>query len=198
MRSWPLLVLLAGLAVPAAGTAQEREALLVVVVDPGPTRLDQARLRRAIGGTLGRTVIRMTDERAQNVGARLSIAFSEPDRWVLRYEAAGEVAWVSDRIGAAGRRRARLAELSRQVVAHVEGSADYRRRQAWDDELILALQNEIVDPFANDPPRRREREPITILWSEVVDPFVERSPRAEIREIWTEVLDPWADEARPR
>jgi hypothetical protein len=197
MRSSFLLaaVLAGALAAPPRAAAQ-REDLLVLVVDPGPTRLNQARLRRAIGGAIDRTVVRLTDERAQRARGRLSIAFSRPDRWVLRYEAGGQVAWVSDRIRRPGRLRRRLADLSRQVVGRVEESSSARRRRAWDEEVILALQNEIVDPFADDPPRREEREPVTILWSEVVDPFVDRSPRAEIREVWTEVLDPWATEVR--
>lgn len=188
------VVLFAGSA-PAA--AQASDALLVLIVDPGPTRLNQTALRRSIGGAVDRTVIRMTDERAPEASGRLTIAYSRPDRWVLRYEAHGQVAWVSDRIPRPGTLRSRLSELSRDVIQRVEGSPAARRREAWNDDLILALQNEIVDPFADDPPRRREREPVTVLWSEVVDPFRDQPPRAEAGEVWSEVLDPWAREVRP-
>jgi hypothetical protein len=189
-------VLAGALATPSLAAAQSGESLLVLVVDPGPTRVNMARLRRAIGGAVDRTVVRMTDERAQSARGRLSIAFSQPDRWVLRYEAGGQVAWVSDRIRSPARLRERLAQLSRNVVDRVESSSEARRRRAWDEDVILALQNEIVDPFADDPPQRSEREPVTVLWSEVVDPFVDRTPRADVREVWTEVIDPWASEVR--
>ncbi|HJL17770.1 MAG TPA: hypothetical protein RMH99_19045 [Sandaracinaceae bacterium LLY-WYZ-13_1] len=191
--------IIATLAAPGGAEAQdEDERLLVVVVDPGPTRINQDRLRRAIGESTERTVLRMTDDRARQAEGRLSIAFSRPDRWVLRYEAGGQVAWVSDRIRNPRALRGRLAELSGEVIARVDQTGRAARRRAWDDDVILALQNEIVDPFADDPPPDEDREPVTVLWSEVVDPFVDRTPRADVREVWTEVLDPWATEVRRR
>ena len=200
MRSTPLwiaalLSLGASLALgPASAAAQDD--LLVLIVDPGTQRLNQRTLGRAIGRATERTVIRMTDERAQAAQSRLTIAFSGPDRWVLRYESHGQVAWVSDRIRRGGL-GSRLAELSSSVVARVDRSPSQQRRRAWDDDILLALHNEIVDPFADLPPAQR-REPVSILWSEVVDPFSNRPPRAESTAVWSEVLDPWAGNGRRR
>lgn len=187
---WLALMLILGSAAPASA----QTPVMVVVVDPGETQINQRALFRAIGGSVDRTVVRMTDERAPSATGRLTIAHSRPDRWVLRYEAHGQVAWVSDRIRQPARIRTRLAELSAQVLARVEGEP--RERADWDD-VIIALQDEIVDPFADDPPRPRERRPVTVLWSEVVDPFADGSSRGS-RQVWSEVLDPWATEVRRR
>lgn len=175
--------------------------LLVLVLDPGETRLDLARLQTAIERSTGRSVIRMTDERAPTARGRLTIAFSRPNRWVLRYEAGGQVAWVSDRITRSGELRERLATLSRDVVTVVDdrgrpAERPTERPGSWDDDVIHALQDEIIDPFSNDPPR--QRRPVTVLWSEVVDPFTDRGARAHVGEVWSEVLDPWAAELRRR
>lgn len=178
-------------ALPASSAHAQARGLLVLVVDPGPTRVNVESLGRAIETATTRTVVRLTDDRAPGAAGRLTIAFSNPDRWVLRYEANGQVGWVSDRIARPNTLRDRLAELSRDLVGRVEGGSEARRRQAWDDDVILALQNEIVDPFEDDPPHPRAR-PVTLLWSEVVDPFTDRAPRAEAGEVWSEVLDPWA------
>lgn len=209
---WMVAALSGGcLLLATAPASAQDDQLIVVVVDPGPTRLNPTALGRAIADATSREVVRMTDERAPSAGGRLTIAFSAPDRWVLRYEARGQVAWVSDRIQRPGTLRARLAELSQNVVARVEGGVSPAardadrgtpprapaRRSSWNDDVILALQDEIVDPFA-DSPRPRRREPISILWSEVVDPFADRPPRADIRHVVSEVLDPWAGDTRRR
>lgn len=190
-----ILGTLSGMALPAA--AQGGERVVVLIVDPGSMRLNVDSLGRAIEGALERPVVRMTDERAQTAGGRLSIAFSNPNRWVLRYEAEGQVAWVTDRITHPGTLRARLVELSRDLVSHVETTGTVERRRAWTEDVILALQNEIVDPFANEPAPPRAR-PVSVLWSEVVDPFQNDAPRAQVQEVWSEVLDPWATEVRRR
>lgn len=187
-----LVISLALLALASPASAQD--SLLVVVIDPGETQIDQRATRRAIGQALSRTAIRMSDERAQSAGGRLTIAFSRPDRWVLRYEAGGQVAWVSDRVRNPRALRRRLAELSRDLVARVE-HADEAPREDWGD-VILALRDEIVDPFEDDPPRRERSRPVTVLWSEVVDPFAEGSNGSRGPQVWTEVLDPWATEVR--
>jgi hypothetical protein len=214
-----------GLAPRAA--AQER--LILLVVDPGSARVNLDALNRAIEGALARPVVRMSDERAQEAQGRLTIAFSNPNRWVLRYESEGQVAWVTDRILRPGELRARLSTLSRQLVDSVEGDAPPPQPQAqaqtqtqaqsqtqvatptnprrpgsrrdWTDDIILALQDEIVDPFASVP-RPRQR-PVSVLWSEVIDPFDDMPPRAQNRAVWSEVLDPWSSEVvrpgtRPR
>ncbi|GAB5549547.1 MAG: hypothetical protein RLO52_28060 [Sandaracinaceae bacterium] len=187
-----IAILVASAAAAQTSYAQTNGAQgpLVVIVDPGPTRVNQTALLRAIARATERTVIRMTDERAPSAHDRLTIAFSRPDRWVLRYESAGQVAWTSDRIREPRALRGRLAALSADVLGRVDASAE-RRRRAWDEDVVIALADEIVDPFADDPPREREG-PITVLWSEVVDPFVDRTPRASVTEVWSEVLDPWA------
>ena len=195
-RSLSRLVIVALGLSAAAPTRAQTSGPMVVTVDPGPTRVNQRRLLEAVERTTEREVIRLTDERAPEASGRLTIAFSPPDRWVLRYEAHGQVGWTSDRIRDPRAIRDRLAELSRSVVQHVETSEPVRRRRAWDDDLIVALQNELVDPFANEP--RREYRPIPILWSEVVDPFAERPPRADTRHVWSEVLDPWSSDPRQR
>jgi hypothetical protein len=193
---WALLaVALAGSwALPGAHAKAQRERVVVLVIDAGSMRVNADSIGRAIEGALRRPVVRMTDERAQRATGRLTIAFSNPNRWVLRYEAEGQVAWVSDRILRPGALRSRLVELSQGLVTRLEGSSPERRR-AWNEDVILALQNEIVDPFRDDPPRARPR-PITVLWSEVVDPFRDQPARARVTEVWSEVLDPWASEVR--
>lgn len=174
---------------PTLAEAQDDARLLVVVVDPGPVSLNQRRLHQAIRAATTRTVIRMTDERAPNADGRLTIAYSRPDRWVLRYEAHGQVAWTSDRIRSTRALRGRLAELSQNVVQRVD-SSNRSDRDAWNNDLILALQNEILDPFEDLP--EATYQPITVLWSEVVDPFDDHPTRAEAGRVWSEVLDPWA------
>lgn len=201
---WLALALLASLAwSPASAQAQDGE-LLVLVVDPGPTQVNQPRLIRAIERATHRRVIRMTDERAPMTDHRLSIAFARPNRWVVRYESGGQVAWVSDRITRPGELRDRLARLSESVVGVIDGPPSastpepaaapprQRRRSNWDD-VIYALQDEIVDPFADEPPDRRRS---AVLWSEVIDPFADG--RGTGREVWSEVLDPWSTEVRRR
>ncbi len=190
MRRWlAVALLLLGYAAPASA----QDGVLVVVVDPGETQVNQAALIRAIGRSVERTAIRMTDERAPSATGRLTIAFSRPNRWVLRYESRGQVAWISDRVSRPHELRSRLAALSRQVVERVDGPAQPRGRGSWDD-VIIALRDEIVDPFAEDPPMP-DRQPVSVLWSEVVDPFADGPGRAA-REVWTEVLDPWSSEVR--
>lgn len=181
----------------AGSAAAQDSRVLVLIVDPGSVRMNVESLGQAIQGALERPVVRMTDERAPSARGRLSIAFSSPNRWVLRYEAEGQVAWVSDQITRPGALRSRLVELSRNLVSQVEGSGEAERHHAWTEDVILALQDEILDPFADSPPAPRAR-PISVLWSEVVDPFHDDPPRAAVREVWSEVLDPWAAEARRR
>ena len=194
----------------APSAAQAQQDLLVLIVDPGSTQLNQPRLTTAIQRSTQRTIIRMTDERAPMANGRLTIAFSRPNRWVLRYESGGQVAWVSDRIERPGEIRDRLAELSLSVVSVIDRpptrpapsapsaaappSTRPRTRGSWDDEVILALRDEIIDPFAEEHPRRAR--PVALLWSEVVDPFADSGSRSRTRQVWSEVLDPWATEVR--
>ena len=192
-----LAITLFAVLVLAPSPSMAQSDLLVLVLDPGETRLDQVRLQSAIERSTGRSVIRLTDARAPAARGRLTIAFSRPDRWVLRYEAGGQVAWVSDRITRPGELRERLATLSHDVVNVVDDQdRPAERSSSWEDDVIHALQDEIIDPFSGDPPR--QRRPVTVLWSEVVDPFTNRGPRAHVGEVWSEVLDPWAGELRRR
>lgn len=207
MIRW-LAVAICGAFVVAPSQGQAQDDLVVLIVDPGETQMNQARLRSAIERTTRRSMIRMTDERAPTAHGRLTIAFSRPNRWVLRYEAGGQIAWVSDRIVRPGQLRGRLAELSRGLVNIVDGETrgssggspppqPRQRADTWDEALILALQDEIVDPFESDPPLRRR--PVAVLWSEVVDPFFDHpATRATVGAMWSEVLDPWAAEHRRR
>jgi hypothetical protein len=168
---------------------------IVLIVDPGELRVNVPQLSTAIQTAVGRPLVRMTDDEARSAQGRLTIAYQSPDRWVLRYEAAGSVAWVTDRIRRPGELRTRLASLSHDLVASVDTPAQRAPSRSsganWDDDaVILALQNEIVDPFEGEPVR--PPRPVSVLWSEVVDPFVDRPSRAPIAEVWSEVLDPWA------
>lgn len=197
----PLFV---ALALTAAGARAQPEPI-VLIVDPGEARVNVAQLGTAISQAIGHPLVRMTDDAARTARGRLTIAFQGPDRWVLRYELAGAVAWISDRIRRPGELRTRLAAMSRDLVAQVAQSQSPATRPAprprtgngngWDtDAIIVALQNEIVDPFAGDPPRASR--PVTVLWSEVIDPFTDRPPRASVAEVWSEVIDPWASAPR--
>lgn len=204
MNRWLGLALLASIVASPAAARAQGDDLLVLVVDPGPTQVNQPRLIRAIERATHRSVIRMTDERAPMTERRLSIAFARPNRWVVRYESGGQVAWVSDRITRPGQLRDRLARLSESVVNVIDGPASAsapepaaapprrRERGSWDD-VIYALQDEIVDPFADEP---RERHRSAVLWSEVIDPFADG--RGTGRQVWSEVLDPWSTEVRRR
>ncbi len=211
MHRWlPLGLLGALLLGPSAAAAQDD--LLVLVVDAGETPINQRRLVSAIESATHREVIRMTDDRAPMARGRLSIAFQRPNRWVLRYEAGGQVAWIADRVERPSELRGRLAALANSVVTVIDGAprpAPARdlqppaatpprrdRRRSWDDDIILALRDELVDPFAEEaaPPRDRR----ALLWSEVVDPFATPSGRGRGREVWSEVLDPWSSEVRRR
>lgn len=194
---------------PSVAAAQD---VLVLVIDAGETPLNQRRLITAIERATHREVIRMTDERAPMARGRLSIAYQRPNRWVLRYEAGGQVAWIADRVDHPSELRNRLAALAESVVTVIDGApreAPARdlqrpsptpprtRRGAWDDDIILALRDELVDPFSEEAPAARERR--ALLWSEVVDPFATPSSRGRGgREVWSEVLDPWAGEVRRR
>lgn len=205
-----LLALLALLSVAAPAGAHAQD-VMVVVVDSGETTVNQARLIRAIERATRRDVVRMTDERAPQARGRLSIAYERPSRWVLRYEAGGQVAWVADRITNPRELRERLVALSVSVVTVIDGAPNAiqpppqpepaqraeRRRGSWDDDIILALRDELVDPFAEDAPTGRER-PYALLWSEVVDPFATPGSRRQGRQVWSEVIDPWATEVRRR
>ncbi len=189
-RTLATFALLAALGIAPSASAQDSQRVVVLVVDAGNMRVNVTSLGRAIASALRRPVVRMTDERAQGAAGRLTIAFSDPNRWVLRYEANGQVAWTSDRILRPGELRGRLAELSQDLITRVETRA---RPSSWGEDVILALQDEIVDPFGDAPEGARSR-PVTVLWSEVVDPFSDRPPRAQVSEVWSEVLDPWANE----
>lgn len=196
----PLALLSALLLTPTAPAKAQASGAVVLVVDAGASRLNVDVLSRALESALRRPFLRMTDERAPQADARLTIAFSNPNRWVLRYEAQSQVAWLSDRI-VRGSLRDRLTELAQHLVSRVESSGPPptagTARRGWSDDLIVALANEIVDPFAGEPPRSSPR-PISVLWSEVVDPFRDVPARAAVREVWSEVIDPWAAEFRRR
>ncbi len=184
---------------PLAEAQPQPQRAVVLVVDAGSSRLNTDQLSRTLRDVLQRPMLRLTDEDAQRAEGRLTIAFSNPNRWVLRYEARGQVAWLSDRI-VRGSIRGRLAELAEHLVSRVEATAAPRaapRRRGWDDELVTALANEIVDPFENEGPRTPSR-PISVLWSEVIDPFGDPPSRARVSEVRSEVLDPWAAEIRRR
>ena len=220
---WLVALVLAALAMAPSALAPSRaraqQNLVVLMVDPGETQMNQARLQTAIERSTHRPIVRMTDDRAPSAHGRLTIAFSRPNRWVLRYEARGQVAWVSDRIARPGQLRDRLAELSRGLVNIIDGEPAEpasaaapatldrtpRRRvrpgrsvraetgDPWNNDVILAMQDEIVDPFENEAPRRSR--PVAVLWSEVINPFAESgATRASVGALWSEVLDPWASE----
>jgi hypothetical protein len=201
-----VLLLSVALLAPAAALAQASEGI-VLVVDAGRTRLNVARLTRTLAERIERPLLRMTDEAAREAPGRLTIAFSRPDRWVLRYECHGAVAWVSDRIAEARRMQPRLVSLAIDLVARVDGSSRVESARRWESgDVILALQNEIVDPFAGEPLPPPPEDPIPVLWSEVVDPFRDeprpRRQRPTPTDLYSEVLDPWSTEApqgrRPR
>jgi hypothetical protein len=208
MATFGALVLVA-LVLVAPRVHAQQERVIVLVLDSGSARVNTDSIGRAIETTVGRPVVRMTDDRAPSATGRLTIAFSTPNRWVLRYEAEGQVAWVSDRITRPGELRNRLAALSGDLVARIEGTGEAEPQQnnprravprrttdrEWTENVILALQDEIVDPFERDGPSPRAR-PVSVLWSEVIDPFRELPARAPVSEVWSEVLDPWAGEVR--
>jgi hypothetical protein len=101
----------------------------------------------------------------------------------------------------------RLVSLAIDLVARVDGSSRVESARRWESgDVILALQNEIVDPFAGEPLPPPPEDPIPVLWSEVVDPFRDeprpRRQRPTPTDLYSEVLDPWSTEApqgrRPR
>src|SRR5690606_5810532 len=150
-----------------------------LVVDAGTMRVNVDSLSRAIASAIHRPVVRLTDERAQSAAGRLTIAYSNPHRWVLRYEAHGQVAWVTDRITRPGALRSRLAQLCSGLIDRGERPETAAPREGWSENVILALRDEIVDPFEGEPQPSRSR-PVTVLWSEVIDPFRDRPPPARV------------------
>ena len=163
------------------GRAAAQDPAVVITIEAGGVRLNEARLIRSLERATHRRLIRVTDEAARQAAGRLSLAHSRPDRWVIRYESGGQVGWVADRIRGSRGLRTRLVALAENVVAHVEAahaapvaSATSRRSGArWDVDVIRLLREELLDPFEGLPPApgSRDSDPIAILWTEVLDPF---------------------------
>lgn len=197
------LAFLASLGLVVFGTAaptraQEPEPVLLVI-DAGSMAVNASSVGRAIAGAIDRPVVRMTDERARSASGRLTIAFSDPDRWVLHYESRGRADWTTERIEPSAI-RVRLAELSADLVSRVEASAapagptpeSTPTPEPSPMQSITVLRSEIIDPFEGEP---RPRLAVSLVWSEVVDPFGSE-PRRAVRTLRSEVLDPWSASSR--
>lgn len=180
-----LATLLGGLAFAPKLHAQSEP--VVLVLDAGADWLDADAVGRVIASAIDRPIVRLTDARAPQASGQLSIAYTTPDQWVLRYESRGEVVWASERIARSESPEHRIAALTRSLLEEVArrpdvGSGDY------------TLPTEILDPFADDP-RPRPPSALDTRFSEVLDPFEENPRRVRQARSWSEVLDPW-DSAR--
>lgn len=205
MRAFLFALALAMLAAPAAAQDAPSARPLVVVVDPGPARINAERLRRTLEATLRREVVRITDERANDAAGTLTLARASEARWLVRFEGArssssAATASTFAEISRPGLYDVVLAGAARRVVDEAEAATpqppsaaaqpspsdaeDRARVAASAGEYTIGWADEILDPFENLPPLpRREIASAT----EVIDPFAPLTARRA----FSEVLDPW-------
>lgn len=187
-------LLFAVLAVPGGAGAQSEPppdagVPIVLVVDGAAGRLSVTRLRRTLEAVLGRAIVRPTDASAAGAPSTLTIAFSRPRRWVVRFDEG--TAHPSRSLDVSGPALETLVGLAVLVVGEARAAepASPRGEAApapASGTPSVRLVGEIIDPFAGIPVSRIA---IAVV-GELIDPFA-RGP-AGVRVITSpEVLDPW-------
>jgi hypothetical protein len=179
----------------AQAQAQPARPPIVLVIDAGTARISAARIQRALATALARDVVRITDDAATRAAGTLTIAFSAPNRWVVRYESGGTAVTITQRVTRPGTLTATLTRAATDAITQLEAApreappprAERRRSR---DPYIITLADEIIDPFDGLPPPTHRA---IHVFSEVIDPF-EPAHRRDWT-IWTEVLDPWVPQA---
>lgn len=169
---------------PAAPT---RPTSLVFVYDGGGAHVSGERVRRALAVGLHRPVLRLTDEGADAVVGRLTVAFSPPDRWVVDFvrgdvHTTRTVVLRSSTVASLTRVAMAIVADAEPPVAAVRTAAGPRRA-----EWIALIGDEILDPFAGQPVASRRRS--VALLQELVDPF--GGPSSAHRG-YDDVIDPWS------
>lgn len=160
---------------------------LVFVYDGGGARVSGERVRRALVAGLHRPVLRLTDEGASAAPARLTVAFSPPDRWVIDF-VRGDV-HTTRTIVLRSSTVSSLTRVAMAIVADAEPlappprTATGPRRGEW----IALIGDEILDPFGGQPLSSRRRS--LAMFQELVDPF--GGPAAAHRG-YDDVIDPWS------
>jgi len=156
MRSalW-LGVVAATLLLAAEAAADERP--LLVVVESVPAQLATS-IRSGIAEESGRTVVALGDDGAERASATLNLTLSDDRRTAWAYYRNDD--------------RPRYEQLSAPEGARGLGwlavAAAQLVRRAEADRRDWSIADEVIDPFAHDPPR----------------------PRADMR-LPPEILDPW-------
>lgn len=196
-RTAPLVglgVLLAVLALESSVACAQSEdaspggAPIILVVDGASGRLSVTRLRRTLEAVLARPVVRPADERAATAGATLTIAFSAPHRWVVRFDEGG--AHPTRSMDVRGPALEMLVGLAVDAVgeARTSGAAEPTpvAPPSSASAAIARMGSEILDPFVGVPVSR-----VTIaVLGELIDPFSHSG--GALRVIGSpEVLDPW-------
>jgi len=185
-------MLLSAMLLSSAAAAQDdvagpRGAAIVLVVDGAAGRLSITRLQRALEAVLGRPIVRPADAGAESASATLTIAFSRPHRWLVRFDEGGAhptrtldvrgpalETLVGLAVDAVGEARAGAAAGSAGSVATAPPPG------------FLHLTGEILDPFVGMP---ISRIAIAVV-GELIDPFAHLG--GGVRVITSpEVLDPW-------
>lgn len=183
-------ILLSALLLPSAAAAQDdaggpRGEAIVLLVDGASGRLSITRLQRALEAVLGRPIVRPADAGAELASATLTIAFSRPHRWLVRFDEGG--AHPTRTLDVRGPALETLVGLAVDAVGEARaGAAAASTTTTSSPPAFLHLTGEILDPFAGMPVSRIA---IAVV-GELIDPFAHVA--GGVRVITSpEVLDPW-------
>jgi hypothetical protein len=183
-------------------TSPTEEAPLILSVEGAGARLSVTRLRRALAAVLNRSVLRMTDEGADDATGTLHIAFRGPRSWVVRLDcgSAHDARTIEVRgpaletlVGVAVdliRSASTAPHAAESTEAAVSGAASPPRHSAvlepWTESGRIVIASEILDPFVGMPLSRVALAAV----SELLDPFTAMGAAVHVARS-PEVLDPW-------
>lgn len=193
---------------PAWASAQS----VIVVVDPGPVRMNVRSMRADIAEASERTVVHLADEASREADETLTIARVDVGAWVLRHQRGTRVTWVERRDVAAGALRATLIGAAAELLRMDEASAEVAspptpERVAASTEIPAEPRavtdgtgpgHDLVDPFA-----AQRWDPLeTAVGNRLNEPF-ERAPERgglslDLADPFEEIhashlSDPWAE-----
>jgi hypothetical protein len=172
---------------PGIAEAQDDEETgepIVLVVDGAGSRLSVARLVRTLEAVLSRPILRPADDGAADATATLTVAFSGPRHWVVRFDEGGS--HPSRSMDVRGPALEMIVGMAIDAVREGESATSAPPPPATAAEATARLTGEILDPFVGMPISR-----ITIaVVGELIDPFSHLG--GGVRVIGSpEVLDPW-------